>query len=231
MIKNKKVLNDINALLDYEEIKDYLFINVINADTHQQELEKIPHTIVGDLAIVYRIMIKTTDERFCSAKVTNQMIDTYGIDIETLHHDALLSAPKILVPKIEPMETFLLGVPEDIAYQNTEKQIIIVSNEKNTDGAATMFYPNVLNDIATILNHDLYIIPSSTDEVLVLSDTPSLNHQHVKNTLKYVNETIVSDDDRLSNTLYHYSKDEHILEKADDYQKRIHKQIYPQLLH
>lgn len=231
MIENKKVLNDINALLDYEEIKDYLFINVINADKHQQELEKIPYTIVGDLAIVYRIMIKTTDERFCSAKVTNQMMDTYGIDIETLHHDALLSAPKILVPKIEPIETFLLGVPEDIAYQDTEKQLIIVSNEKNTDGAATMFYPNVLNDIATRLNHDLYIIPSSTDEVLVLSDTPSLNHQHVKNTLKYVNETIVSDNDRLSNTLYHYSKDEHLLEKADDYQKRIHKQIYPQLLH
>ena len=231
MMENKKVLNNINALLNYENIKDYLFINVINANTHKQELENMPHTIVGDLAIVYRIMIQTTDERFCSAKITNQMMDAYGIDVATLHEDALISSPKIMVPKYIPIETFLLGVPEDVAYQQKDKQLIIVSNEHNTDGAASMFYPNLLHEIACKLDHDLYIIPSSTDEVLALSDSPSLNQEHVKNTLHYVNNTIVDDEQRLSDTIYHYSKQDRILEKADDYQKRIHKQQYSQILH
>ena len=231
MMENKKVLNNINALLNYENIKDYLFINVINANTHKQELENMPHTIVGDLAIVYRIMIQTTDERFCSAKITNQMMDAYGIDVATLHEDALISSPKIMVPKYIPIETFLLGVPEDVAYEQKDKQLIIVSNEHNTDGAASMFYPNLLHEIACKLDHDLYIIPSSTDEVLALSDSPSLNQEHVKNTLHYVNNTIVDDEQRLSDTIYHYSKQDRILEKADDYQKRIHKQQYSQILH
>ena len=231
MMENKKVLNNINALLNYENIKDYLFINVINANTHKQELENMPHTIVGDLAIVYRIMIQTTGERFCSAKITNQMMDAYGIDVATLHEDALISSPKIMVPKYIPIETFLLGVPEDVTYQQKDKQLIIVSNEHNTDGAASMFYPNLLHEIACKLDHDLYIIPSSTDEVLALSDSPSLNQEHVKNTLHYVNNTIVDDDQRLSDTIYHYSKQDRILEKADDYQKRIHKQQYSQILH
>ena len=231
MMENKKVLNNINALLNYENIKDYLFINVINANTHKQELENMPHTIVGDLAIVYRIMIQTTGERFCSAKITNQMMDAYGIDVATLHEDALISSPKIMVPKYIPIETFLLGVPEDVAYQQKDKQLIIVSNEHNTGGAASMFYPNLLHEIACKLDHDLYIIPSSTDEVLALSDSPSLNQEHVKNTLHYVNNTIVDDDQRLSDTIYHYSKQNRILEKADDYQKRIHKQQYSQILH
>ena len=231
MMENKKVLNNINALLNYENIKDYLFINVINANTHKQELENMPHTIVGDLAIVYRIMIQTTGERFCSAKITNQMMDAYGIDVATLHEDALISSPKIMVPKYIPIETFLLGVPEDVAYQQKDKQLIIVSNEHNTDGAASMFYPNLLHEIACKLDHDLYIIPSSTDEILALSDSPSLNQEHVKNTLHYVNNTIVDDEQRLSDTIYHYSKQDRILEKADDYQKRIHKQQYSQILH
>ena len=231
MMENKKVLNNINALLNYENVKDYLFINVINTNTHKQELENMPHTIVGDLAIVYRIMIQTTGERFCSAKITNQMMDAYGIDVATLHEDALISSPKIMVPKYIPIETFLLGVPEDVAYEQKDKQLIIVSNEHNTDGAASMFYPNLLHEIACKLDHDLYIIPSSTDEVLALSDSPSLNQEHVKNTLHYVNNTIVDDDQRLSDTIYHYSKQDRILEKADDYQKRIHKQQYSQILH
>lgn len=231
MIENRKVLNNVNALLKYENVKDYLFINVINVDTHKQELENMPHTIIGDLAIIYRVMIQTTDERFCSAKVTNQMMDEYGIDVATLHKDALVSSPKIMIPKYIPIETFLLGVPENVAYREKDKQLIIVSNEHNTGGAASMFYPNLLNEIASKLDRDLYIIPSSTDEVLVLSDSPNLNQEHVKNTLHYVNNTIVDEDLKLSDTIYHYSKEERVLEKADDYQKRIHKQQYLQILH
>ena len=176
-------------------------------------------------------MIQTTDERFCSAKVTNQMMDEYGIDVATLHKDALVSSPKIMIPKYIPIETFLLGVPENVAYREKDKQLIIVSNEHNTDGAASMFYPNLLNEIASKLDRDLYIIPSSTNEVLVLSDSPNLNHEHVKNTLHYVNNTIVDENQKLSDTIYHYSKEERVLEKADDYQKRIHKQQYSQILH
>lgn len=81
MIRNEKILDDINALLDYDSIKDYLYMNVINADENKSELSQVPHTIVGDLAIVYRVMIQTTEEQFCSAKVTNQMMDVYGIDV------------------------------------------------------------------------------------------------------------------------------------------------------
>ena len=35
MIRNEKVLDDINALLDYDSNKDYLYMNVINADENK----------------------------------------------------------------------------------------------------------------------------------------------------------------------------------------------------
>lgn len=232
MIQNEKVLDDINALLDYDSIKDYLYMNVINADENKSELSQVPHTIVGDLAIVYRVMIQTTEEQFCSAKVTNQMMDVYGIDVNKLHNDALISSPRIMKPEVLPLETLAIGTPKEIALLETERQMVVITNEHRTDGASTMFYAGVLNDLATKLNHSLYIIPSSTDECIAVCDSLNLNHEHLENMLHEVNNSsLVDPDKKLSDHLYHYDKDEHIFEKAEDYQKRIFKQKYSQLLH
>ena len=214
MVHNDKVLDDVNALLDYNAVKDYLFMTVINAEENKNDLTTMPHTIIGDLAIVYKVMIKTTDERFCAAKVTNQLMDAYGIDVNKLHNDALISSPNMMKPEILP------------------HQLVVLTNEHKTDGAATMFYAGVLNDLAEKLEHNLYIIPSSTDECIALCDSPSLNIDHVKEMLLSVNKSeMVDPDKKLSDHLYHYDKDEHILEKADDYEKRINKHKYSQLLH
>lgn len=232
MVHNDKVLDDVNALLNYNAVKDYLFMTVINAEEHKNDLATMPHTIIGDLAIVYKIMIQTTDDRFCSARVTNQLMDQYGIDVNKLHNDALISSPNMMKPKILPLETMLMGIPKDTALEEKEHQLVVLTNENHTEGAATMFYAGVLNDLAEKLDHDLYIIPSSTDECIALCDSRSLNIEHVKEMLLSVNKsTLVDPDKKLSDHLYHYDKDEHILEKADDYEKRINKHIYSQLLH
>ena len=231
MIRNEKVLDDINALLDYDSIKDYLYMNVINADENRSELSQVPHTIVGDLAIIYRVMIQTTEEQFCSAKVTNQMMDVYGIDVNKLHNDALISSPKIMKPEVLPLETLAIGTPKEIALLETERQMVVITNEHRTDGASTMFYAGVLNDLATKLNHSLYIIPSSTDECIAVCDSLNLNHEHLENMLHEVNNSsLVDPDKKLSDHLYHYDKDARILEKADDYEKRINKHKYSIIL-
>ena len=145
MIQNEKVLDDINALLDYDSIKDYLYMNVINADENKSELSQVPHTIVGDLAIVYRVMIQTTEEQFCSVKVTNQMMDVYGIDVNKLHNDALISSPRIMKPEVLPLETLAIGTPKEIALLETERQMVVITNEHRTDGASTMFYLSLIH--------------------------------------------------------------------------------------
>lgn len=232
MVHNDKVLEDVNALLDYNAVKDYLFMTVINAEEHKNDLATMPHTIIGDLAIVYKIMIQTTNDRFCSARVTNQLMDQYGIDVNKLHNDALISSPNMMKPEILPLETMLIGIPKDIALEEKEHQLVVLTNEHKTDGAATMFYAGILNDLAEKLEHDLYIIPSSTDECIAVCDSSHLDYKHLENMLHEVNDSsLVDPDKKLSDHLYHYDKDEHILEKADDYEKRINKHKYSQLLH
>ena len=37
MVHNDKVLDDVNALLDYNAVKDYLFMTVINAEENKND--------------------------------------------------------------------------------------------------------------------------------------------------------------------------------------------------
>lgn len=105
-------------------------------------------------------------------------------------------------------------------------ELFILTNEHRTDGAATIFYPNVLKELSQNLGYDLYIIPSSTDECLAICDSPFVSSAYIQSVLKDVNEHVVSKEQKLSDTLYHYSKDEHRLEKAEDFQKRIQKKVF-----
>ena len=230
MLKNEALIDDMQNLLDYESIKDYLFMQVINVDTNRELLNEIPYTIIGDLAITYHIMIQSTDKKYCSARVTNSLLNTYGIDVEELHKDAEISSPKMMVPTVGTITSIVFGISDDLIQDNSDSHLYIITNEHGTDGASVIFYPNILNDLAQKLGHDLFIIPSSTDECLAVCDCSSTSAAHVQNVLRDINKEVVSKDKKLSDTLYHYSKDEHKLEKADDFEKRIHKNRYSQFL-
>ena len=43
-------------------------------------------------------------------------------------------------PEILPLETMLMGIPKDIALEEKEQQLVVLTNENHTEGAATMFY-------------------------------------------------------------------------------------------
>ena len=96
MIINKNLIANISNITDYDLIKDYLFIRVCNLE--QNELKDMPHTAIGDLAITYHIIIKSSDTQICSAKITNNLLNAYGITLDQLHEDARISSPKMIPP-------------------------------------------------------------------------------------------------------------------------------------
>ena len=101
MIINKNLIADISNITNYDMVKDYLFIRVCNLE--QNDLCDIPHTAVGDLAITYHLVIKSSDTQICSAKITNNLLHAYGISLEQLHEDARMSSPKIIPPHVQTL--------------------------------------------------------------------------------------------------------------------------------
>lgn len=230
MILNKNLIADISKITDYDLVKDYLFIRVCNLE--QSDLNDMPHIAIGDLAITYHIVIKSSDKQICSAKITNNLLHAFGISLDQLHEDAMVSSPKMIPPHIQTLESMILGIPDEVAERNSSPKLYIVTNEHNTDGAASIFYPNLLYSLSTKLNSSLYVIPSSVDECIIIEENRNVKPKDLKEMLYLVNRSdAVSEEKILSDTVYHFDKDTRLFERYDDYQERIKQQSLSDLIH
>lgn len=128
MIINKNLIANISNITDYDLVKDYLFIRVCNLE--QNELKDMPHTVIGDLAITYHIVIKSSDTQICSAKITNNLLNAYGITLDQLHEDAMISSPKMIPPHVQTLESMILGYQMKLLKETAMSKCI--SSQMNT---------------------------------------------------------------------------------------------------
>ena len=141
-----------------------------------------------------------------SIKITNELLDKYGVSKEELHKAAMQNSEKIFPAK----------------YYKTNDLVPfnILTNEIGYLGAAALFYPNQMEKIAASLGGNYFVLPSSIHEVLVLPDDGNLNYMELEQMVKEVNETTVDRKDQLSNNVYYYDSKERIFSSAAEHEKR-----------
>jgi len=88
----------------------------------------------------------------------------------------------------------------------------ILTNTRGINGAVVMVYPGCLKEIGNITGSDLYILPSSIHELLVIPDDGQIYIQELKNMIHEVNTSCVVAEEILSEQLYHYSVERNIIE-------------------
>lgn len=90
-----------------------------------------------------------------------------------------------------------------------------LSNKRLTWGAASIVYEKLLEDLANKLDCDLYLLPSSLDEIIVLpTNLPEtkINDETVKELLKAGNKESITEEEWLSDNVYIYRKEEHLID-------------------
>ena len=83
----------------------------------------------------------------------------------------------------------------------------VLSNEKKQFGASAILYDNVIKDFSESLNSDLYILPSSVHEVIMIPSILVDSVDKLNDMICEVNATQVPLMDILSNHSYYYSRD------------------------
>ncbi len=230
---------DVESIQDYEKAKERLFIRVSGTEDNQVLLQDIPHREYNGLAITYHVMAEINDQEMGSTMVTNDLLEKFGVTKEQLHEDALRNSPKILPPSIEPMEAMLQKMLGFGAAMETptafEEQILsldmkkegmaVLTNRQAVNGAAVIFYPEVLEKIGDSQQVNFFILPSSVHEVILVNDDGSMKLKDLEDMVKSINAAEVAPKDRLSDTVFHYDYKEHLLEKGSDYEDRVNSDI------
>ena len=231
---------DFAALTDFEKAKELLFIRVSSADKNADYLKNVPHTIVEDMAITYHLKMNVDENGVASAVVTHDNLRMYGVSVEELHQVAVENSEKLF-----PAYTFDLnermrqnfiddmkrdGMPDEMIEEFLkefpepgEHAMTVVTNDVGVNGAAVVFYPGMLEKMAEINGGDVFILPSSVHEMIIVPDKGNFTPEYLTNTVADINATQVEPWDRLTNEAYHYDPIDKVFEKASAFEERIAK--------
>ena len=75
------------------------------------------------------------------------------------------------------------------------------------NGASVMLYKDPLRDFANYMGHDLYILPSSIHEVILIPAYDHDSYDELTSMVKEVNSTQLSKEEILSDHVYFYSRE------------------------
>lgn len=212
-------------LKDYSQVKDHLFIRVSDAKENEGVLKNAPHKEVDGLAVSYHIAIEGMQ---ASTPVTYQMMEMYGVTAEQLHADALESTQKLYPVKYASMAEVMqqmMGIEPDMAADMMPPmegpQLMVLTNTQGMHGAGALLYPDQLETIAQQMGTDFFVLPSSVHEVLILPDDGSQDLDSLQFMVREINRTEVAPEDRLSDFVYHYDAQDHVLERAETFAERM----------
>ena len=190
--------------IHFENIRNRIAFKIINYNSNKKYLRDIPFKRFLDLAIVYYVVFDEFMGKKATVTINNSYIRKWGITDEELEKQALNNTASILRYSIKPLATLLREHGETIPSDD-DKQIYVLTNEANFNGAACILYKDLLKKVSSEIESDLYIIPSSVHEVLIIPKADNITSEELSRMVREVNETDLEREDILSDHVYEYS--------------------------
>ena len=203
--------------LTYEKVNNNIIFKLINKDKNEALLKEVPYCDYMDLAVVFYLFLPeyTTDKGMATVPVTNEMLEEWRVETEDLMVRALENTPRLLGLQIRGILTTIASYIgdkelEDIARTEDEyNPLYVATNNLKNNGAAVILYKDMLRAFSARKKSDIYVIPCSIHEVILLTsqDCIGMDVEELKKMIHTVNETELTEDDILSDSLYFYSRE------------------------
>ena len=225
VIMETPIQMNLKSIMDYDSVKDHLFIRVSSAETNKNMIANVPHQLKEDLAITYHVAVSMEAGTLSSMIINKDLLKQYGITAEQLHEDAMKNSPRIMAPEVSSLgammeelvekDLFIMSPEEREMLQESIREssqiptFFVVTNKQRIDGAGVLFYPEMMDNLAEVFDQNYFILPSSIHEMLVLPDNGEISADELRTMVAEVNATQVAPAERLTNNVYHYDVSNH----------------------
>ena len=222
---------NVNEFLDYDYVKEKLQVRICDAETNREWLKGKAHTMHGDFAAFYSINLQENADGIASTAVTTQLLDTWQIDLSTLHQDAM-NADLKRVPTLYSMEdlinTMVYGTDEaenllgeQIDASAFSQPLFCLINENKMNGAGLILNEDIRRQVADFMKCDFYVLPSSIHEILVVPADEATELQELCDMVKGINESEVSIEERLSDHVQFCDEKTAVMENAQLHEEKL----------
>lgn len=216
--KSKKGLQRINGLsVDYASCQGRIIYRLISRERNSVLLNDIPYIPFLDMAITFHLVVSINDSCMQSLKITRELQQKWGVSVEQLLKMAKKNTPELLPARVcelsQLMECYMntkewKPEPEEDLTNEEKIDMIVVSNELGINGAAVVLYDGVMEQIANEYDSDLYLLPSSIHEMIVVPCGDEDLYNTFSSMVNSINQGYVDEDEVLSDRVYIYRKEE-----------------------
>lgn len=201
---------DTSRFIEWRNVKDIICPKIINYAANRELLNSVPYRKVCDLAVVYYAVVDICENGVASILLRNEHLKLWGKTEADLYELALENYRRIFSITSRNLDHIILELmncKEDISFdENTIVPMIVVTNNKKLNGAAAILFPDELQKIADKMGADLYILPSSVHEIILLSTDNTMTVDELKETVRFVNSNELRQEEVLSNNVYLFNR-------------------------
>ena len=206
---------------DFDKAREHITFKLLNTAVNQKYMEGMAHLDFLDLSLVFYCTIITgIEQQIYSSRISREQLDRWQISLPALYELARINTERMLGVYLKEIKEVFLEMTEgqgDLcrneyliqALDSSERfPMYLLSNRPRYAGAGAMMLDGIISSLAEQLGDDLYIIPSSIHEVLLIPYHSSLSRLDVEEMVQDVNRNVLLPAELLSDHPYIYSREE-----------------------
>ena len=218
-------------IMSYGSIKDRIYFRLLCTERNRAFLKNVLHFEVLDLSMVVYILIRADESGIGSVPVQNRLLESWGVPAEEVRGQAGKNTPLLFPPRVLHLASAMADILRDAgtggaagmeaAAENMPEGAgpYIMTNTKGINGFSTVLYPGALEGFTGFGRKNLYVLPSSVHEALLLPADGAMAPQELQEMAREVNGTVVEETDILSDTVYYYDRQKNGLSIAGEEEK------------
>ena len=180
---------------DFDKMKEKIVLKVINTERNLDLLEQVPHLDMEGLglSVVFYVSLMA-GEQSAGILIKNEHLKLWEKTVSDLLSVAETNTNRMhafTIKNLSEVLSGMFGFEEDLIPD--EPVFYVLTDENMTFGASQLYLKDKIREFAEKNNCDVYILPSSVHELLLLrADFPNLEPSYLKEIVCEVNATEVS---------------------------------------
>lgn len=208
---------DMEFFRSFEKVRSRICFRLIGKARNEELLEDVPHMEFLDLAVCFYYAYQGEPLGEGTILIHNSHMEMWGTCVEELYALAKENTPSLFPWECSSLDEILKGLTGwDICEEDGDSKngsfgdipMRVLSNHKRLHGASCVLYPGLLEELALMRQSNLYILPSSLHEVIILEDTGREDEEELRQMIAFINATEVAPEEVLSDSLYYYDIEE-----------------------
>lgn len=191
-----------------QEFLDHVFFRIISLSRNTAMLAEHPHFVFWDYAVVFYVMIENNSSGYYQTKVNLHLAEHFKCTREELLCAALKNTPELFPIRVEKLGDVISRIVDHPVPPECGSNMYVVTNTQIAGGAGALFYPGVAEMFENYLDGDYYIIPSSTNEFILLAknDAAYADEEGLNSLICEINENELTESEVLGDRALTYSE-------------------------